>query len=123
MRAVRINTMASNMSTLIKDNGDSQYVYMDSERTHTPHIANKDDHNQIVAEFNMDDKKGYEVVHVLNNHKVLVDEVTLLYDELLKMQDLIPVDRIQHDDPNKDDVLFKLSMKISDLCYGNRTVK
>lgn len=79
----------------------------------------EDDHFEEVAEIKCDDIEGYEIVRKLNTHGTLLKEIDNLRNVLLEINELIPIDKIQHDDPNKDELLHKISNIISDACYGS----
>lgn len=121
MRRGFVNRIVHGMSESLKRNGDKRYEYMDSERFTTPAVVKEGNHFEVVADFKGADEEGYEVVKKLNCHKLLVNEIAVLTGVLLEIHDMIPLDKIQHDDPNKDELLSKISSIISSTYYG--TVK
>src|SRR5699024_9536398 len=102
----------------LEKQGDKRYEYMDSDRVCVPSIVDEKDHFRTVAEFKGNNKEGYDIVYKLNRHKLLVDEVNMLSDTLLKIYEMIPIEKIQHNDPDKDELLYEISNLIAEVYYG-----
>src|SRR5699024_11014624 len=106
------------LQQVYEKNKEERYEYMDRERFEVPMIVREGKHEQAVSEFKGADEEGYRMVQKLNSHKLLLDEVEFLREVMLDIFDNIPIDRIQHDDENRDKDLSEISSKLSKALYG-----
>lgn len=111
----KIRLMIKHLSTY----GDQRYQFRDSKQFDLPSITvEEDSYERTVAEVVSHDIEGYNMVHRLNSYTLLVNEVVTLKEALLKVCDLIPANRIQDDEPGKDELLYEIYTIIENAYYG-----
>lgn len=115
----QINSVVRGMVNKLAVQENVKYRYLDSESFWTPSIVLDEDMSKEVAKYLGKDKDGYELVNKLNRYELLVQEVKFLTETLFHVHDkMIPYNKIQEDDPNKDEYLYEISKYISERYYG-----